>query len=106
MKSELEKKTISNDLAYFQVCKQWYDILHGDPTLPLSKSIIILDYNSINDPEKVDAFFQNFSQTILDGGGHLEVERLTLIGWSVGEIKCQIHQTVLIMLKQDFKPVL
>jgi hypothetical protein len=99
--------------------------------------MIILDYNSINDPEKVDAFFKNFSQTILDGGGvnfinvlltdfvlidpktvrtqssrqylftllvstsikavhktlmkltpgHLEVERLTLIGWSVGEIK-------------------
>jgi len=49
--------------------------------------MIILDYNSINDPEKVDAFFKNFSQTILDGGGHLEVERLTLIGWSAGEIK-------------------
>ena len=77
------------------MCKRWYEIVHDDSTLPLSKSVITLDYNAINDPEKVENFFENFSRTILEGGGaggHLEVERLTLIGWSVGEILSKWNQ--------------
>ena len=64
-----------------QVCKRWYDIVRD-----VSEYAIVLDYNSILDPNKVDEFFEDFTATILDKGRDLNLERLTLIGWSVNDL--------------------
>ena len=64
-----------------QVCKRWYDIVRD-----ISSYAIVLDYNAILDPNKVDEFFKDFSVTILDRGRDLNLERLTLVGWSVNDL--------------------
>ena len=68
------------------VCKQWYAIVHNNNDLAFSKAAIVLDYSAIQDPNKIDKFFEQFSTVILDRGRHLNIVRLTLIGWSVNDL--------------------
>ena len=68
------------------MCKQWYAIVHNNNDLAFSKAAIVLDYSAIQDPNKIDKFFEQFSTVILDRGRHLNIVRLTLIGWSVNDL--------------------